>query len=83
MDFSTATEKLCSCPEHGDIAAELGVSVQLIRQARLSGDKSGYRGPPDGWEKVVAKLARQKATELDELADELDGPRGEPAIRLL
>ncbi len=31
----------------------------------------GCRTPPEGWEKALAKLARERGGELMELADEL------------
>jgi hypothetical protein len=34
---------------------------------------ANYRRPPDGWEKAIAKLARERAGELLGLAEELEG----------
>lgn len=55
----------------GDLAEDLGVSEAGIRQARLDPAASGYRSPPEGWPAAVARLARRRARELEELADGL------------
>jgi hypothetical protein len=72
MDFTAATDRLTACPSHNDVAREAGVSVQTIRQARLAPDHPNNRPPPGNWEPVVAKLARARAAELVELAEELE-----------
>jgi hypothetical protein len=69
MDFKSATDRLTACLSHVDIAQAAGVSVQLIRQARVDPTNPSYRSPPDGWQKVVARLARRRAKELEALAD--------------
>ncbi len=33
---------------------------------------AGYRQPPAGWEKAIAKLARERVGELVKLAEELE-----------
>lgn len=73
MDFTTATDRLTACPTHQDIADTAGwTSVQTVRQARLDPSSSSYRKPPDGWQAAIAQLARERAGELLELAEELD-----------
>lgn len=72
MDFKSATDRLTACLSHVDIAEAAGVSVQLIRQARVEPGNPSYRNPPDGWQKVVARLARQRAKELRALADDVE-----------
>jgi len=42
------------------------------RGARLDPEGSSFRRPPDGWEKAIAKLARERAGELAKLAEELE-----------
>ena len=69
MDFKNATDRLTACLSHVDIAEAAGVSVQLIRQARADSTNPSYRSPPDGWRKVVARLARRRAKELNALAE--------------
>ena len=68
-----ATDRLTASRTLSDVSGEAGVSDGLIRQARLDPTTSSYRSPPEGWEKAIAKLARERAGELLKLADELDG----------
>jgi hypothetical protein len=73
VNFVDATDRLTKCPTHEDIAAAAEwSSVQTVRQARLDPSSSSYRRPPDGWEAAIAKLARQRAKELERLARELE-----------
>lgn len=72
MDFRVAGERLKDCPSDREIASECGVSVQLIRQARLGEINPSSREPPKGWAGAVARLARRRAAELLELAAELE-----------
>ena len=73
MDFKTACDRLTNCPTHDDIAEHAGIGVQTVRQARMDPAASGYRTAPDGWERVIAELARGWAGELVKLAEELEG----------
>ncbi len=52
-----------------EVAAELEASPASVRQARLDPDASGYRTPPPGWEKVFARLARERCPDLKRLAE--------------
>jgi len=74
MDFREATDRVTSaCITLADIAAAAGVSDNAIRRARLnprSGDS--YRSPPEGWQAAIARLARQRAKELEALARRLE-----------
>ncbi len=73
LDFSEATDRLTDCPTHQEVADAAGwTSVQTVRQARLAPAASGYRRPPDGWQPALAKLARKRAAELTQLAEELE-----------
>jgi hypothetical protein len=72
MDFKDATDRLTACLSHADIAQAAGVSVQSIRQARVEPGNSSYRNPPEGWRQVVARLARQRAKELQVLAQSVE-----------
>jgi hypothetical protein len=71
MDFKTATDRVAGCISHAEIAEAASVSVQTIRQARLDPSAPGHRPPPAGWKDVLAKLVRQRGTELLEFADTL------------
>jgi hypothetical protein len=70
--FREITDRLTAAVSLADLAAQLGVSHGLIRQARLTEDASSYRNPPAGWDEAVAVLARRRAKELEQLADEID-----------
>ena len=71
--FKQATDALgIPAPE---LALHFRVGAQSIRQMRMDPGSDGYRSPPDGWELVVAKLARQRGGELVKLADQLEGEK--------
>ena len=76
MDFKTACDHLTICPTHDDIARAAGTGVQTVRQARLNPLATGYRSPPENWERAIAKLARERAGELVKLAEEREGWAG-------
>ena len=71
MDFKTATDALTDRIGLRDLAEEIGVSPNLLFRARLK--KNGhYRSPPEGWRQAAARLARQRAKELEKLAKDLE-----------
>jgi hypothetical protein len=72
MDFRTATDRVAGCITHAEIAEACGVSIQSIRQARMHSSSPSYRNPPSGWEDVLARLARERARELMQAAEELE-----------
>lgn len=72
MDFREATDRVCRAATHEDVAKALGVSVATVRQARLDRDASGFRQPPEHWQRQLAAFAEKKGVELLELARELD-----------
>ena len=72
MDFIAAADALTACPAHAEIAEAAGVSVQTVRQARLAPDHPNNRPPPQGWTRAIARLARERAGKLLELAEELE-----------
>ena len=72
MDFPPACDQLTECPTNDDIARQAACSVQTVRQARMDSEAAGYRPPPGGWEKAIAKLSRERAGELVKLAEELE-----------
>ncbi len=71
MDFKEATDLLGRVVTQEEIAAAAGVSHAAVRQARLDPSNSSYRRPPEGWEGAIARLARERAAELEQLAEEL------------
>jgi len=70
-DFVAATDLLFGKTGPEDLAQALGCAPTSIRQARVDEGKKGHRSPPPGWEAAVARLARQKAVQLQKLADRL------------
>jgi len=71
MDFKKATDELMAGMTRAEIAEALGKSEATIRQARLDEGANARRSPPPGWEAVLAKLAKQRAAQLQRLADRL------------
>lgn len=72
VDFKTASDRLRKCHTLADVARVSGAAEPTIRQARLDPSSSSYRKPPEGWQAAIAKLARERAGELLELAEELE-----------
>jgi hypothetical protein len=70
-NFRKATDELFAVTSHDELAKALGCSVATIRQARLDESAKAHRNPPEGWEKVVARLADGKASGLARLAAKL------------
>ena len=70
-DFRKATDELLSNVSHEELAKALGCSVATLRQARLAEGAKAHRKPPDGWEKVVAKLAENRSAAMAKLVDRL------------
>jgi hypothetical protein len=70
VDFKTATDILgIPAPE---LAKEFNLQPQTIRQMRLAPDAASYRSPPADWERVLARLARERGRELHGLAERLE-----------
>ena len=72
MEFREAARILGEQVTTQDIADALGVSQYAIRQARLAPGAPGYRRPPGNWRQAIAKLARERARQLEELAARLE-----------
>jgi hypothetical protein len=70
IDFKAATDTL-GLPAT-DIAKAFGLRPQTIRQMRLAPDAVNYRSPPDGWQKVLLRLARERGRELRGLIEALE-----------
>jgi hypothetical protein len=73
MDFKEATDILTRRITADEIAEAAGVSISSIARARLDPSSSAYRSPPDKWQPVLARLARERIRELSVLADSLGG----------
>jgi hypothetical protein len=71
MDFRKATDELCAPITHEDVARQLGVSIQSIRQARMRDDSAGRRAPPENWEKALADLAEKRIAGYRKLIEKL------------
>jgi hypothetical protein len=71
MDFKKNTDALFSRVDHSDLAKELGVSIALIRQARLHSGARARRAPPADWQKAVIRLAEDRARHFSRLAKRL------------
>lgn len=70
MDFKTATDLLGVSAS--ELAEEFGLSPQTIRQMRLAPGSVSFRNPPDGWQRVVARLAKERGKQLKALVDALE-----------
>ena len=72
MNFREATDALCTCLNHEDVARALGVSVQTVRQARLSREQStGFRPPPKNWKQAIIRLAEGRILYYRKLIEKL------------
>jgi hypothetical protein len=72
VDFKTATDILTRRITADEIADAAGVSISSIARARLDPASSAYRSPPEGWETVLALLARGRSEDFKELAQQLE-----------
>lgn len=71
MDFKKATDELLSCVSHRELAEALKCSVATVRQSRLSEEALAKRSPPDGWERIVCRLAERQSAHFRRLAEKL------------
>ena len=72
VDFKAATDILTRRITADEIADAAGVSISSIARARLDPASSAYRSPPEDWEIVLARLARERTEEFKELAEQLE-----------
>ena len=73
MDFKTATDRLSAAKiTADDIAEAFGVVRNTIARARLDPSSPAYRSPPENWEPVLVRLARERIMELSKLVEELE-----------
>jgi len=71
MDFREATDGLCAKVDHDDIAKAMGVSVQTVRQARLTENAKAHREPPREWRDAVIRLAEERVWHYRKLIREI------------
>jgi hypothetical protein len=71
MHYRKALQDLTTRIRPEDFADALEVSVSGVRQAALPRSSALARPAPRGWEKVAARLAREKARHFQRLADQL------------
>ena len=71
MDFKEATDILFSGTKHEDLAAALGVSIALVRQARLKQSANAHRTAPGEWKKAVIRVAETRAKTYMALIEKL------------
>jgi hypothetical protein len=72
VDFKAATDILTRRITADEIADAAGVSISSIARARLDPASSAYRSPPEDWETVLARLARERTEDFKELAEQLE-----------
>lgn len=70
-DFRAVMDELGAKIGAEEMAAELGVSLQRVKQARLEEGNPGRRPAPEGWEKAASKLAKRQAARFQRLAESL------------
>jgi len=72
VNFKAATDMLTRRMTADEIADAAGVSISTVARARLDPASSAYRSPPEDWEAILASLARRRAVDLKELAEQLE-----------
>jgi hypothetical protein len=72
MNFKQATDALLKSVTLEDLARELRVSVQTVRQARAAGESKAHRPPPSGWEAAVLSLLRARIDGYQKLTKRLE-----------
>lgn len=78
-DFTASVDELRRSITVHEIAKECGVTLESIQNAMLEEDSKAYVPPPRFWQGDLACLARERAEELVELADELEACAWAPA----
>jgi len=72
MDFKTATDRLTDRITADDIAEAFGVARNTIARARLDRENPGYRPPPENWQPVLARMAREWSKQFAEFAEAVE-----------
>lgn len=75
MDYKEATDRLFERITAMDLATELGVSQNAVARARLEPTTRDFRPPPSGWRTAVARLAGERAEELQRLKREMEAEK--------
>ena len=70
MNFKTATDFL-GLPA-SELAEACGLQPQTNRQMRLAPGSASFRSPPEGWHKVIARLAKDRRKELQKLVEAME-----------
>ncbi len=73
MNFRDASDGLTASVTLSRIAETMGVAGNTVLRARMDRNNPNARPAPAGWEKAIAKVARERAGELVRLAEELEG----------
>lgn len=80
MNFKEATDRLFDRIDHAALAQALGVSVALIRQARLNPKAKAHRQPPNRWQEAIVRLAEKRVAQYNRLAERLRQAQDDAAI---
>ncbi|MGH7500819.1 MAG: hypothetical protein ACREL7_03595 [Longimicrobiales bacterium] len=75
MNYVQATTKLIRGTPLQELADELRVSRGWLAHSRLAASNPQHRPPPDGWERAVARLARERVADLNSLVRQLSSGR--------
>jgi hypothetical protein len=78
-DFRSATDELRRSVTLEAIARACGLPVDRLFRAMLVEASDANLPPPPSWREDLASLARERAAELEELADELEASAWAPA----
>lgn len=81
MNYVQATTRLIRGTPLQDLAKELGVSRGWLAHSRLAASNPQHRPPPEDWEAAVAKLARQRIADLQDMVAKLTAKSGSPRRR--
>lgn len=72
MNFKAATDALLARVTQDELADALGVSLPSVRQARIDENSTGFRNPPEGWERAVKTLAERQIRHYRKLVSQLN-----------
>jgi len=74
MNFKEATDGLFDRVDHAELAKRLGVSVALVRQARLRPGAGAHRAPPKNWRHAAIRLAEERVAHYRKLIEQIRTP---------
>ena len=76
MNFTAATDRATGASiTLTDVALACKVSRNTVHRARMDPKDPNSRPAPDGWQRCLARLCRERAAALTKLADQLE-PEG-------